>query len=173
MDELISLLASVIARPIERLYRSRERLSERPGIRITNFNYALLPFGISLFMCGITAVATYSLMHQKAQDLQQAMPWIAVLLMFAFVAFLFGLPRVLWLRIDGKIWKVRLVFSKRYSFDDVRRWGFLWSRSDLRHEPPPVEATFLIEFVDGSTFERIVSPRYANRIAAEMAKTAA
>jgi hypothetical protein len=172
MNTLMRLIARAIARPFERLYRAREGVGEGRGLKVSNLNYALVPFVLAFIVCGVAAVLTVALLRQKPEDLKSSLPWLAGLLLFAGAAFWLGSKRVLWLRIDDAMWLVRLFSAKQYAIRDLKRWGFLWGRTDVRHQPPPSEATFLIEFVDGTEFERIVAPHFAERIAAEMNRLA-
>ena len=168
MNTLIRLIAQAIARPFERIYRAREGIGDGRDLKISNLNYALVPFVIALLVCGLAAFLTVALLRQKPDDLRSSLPWLGGLLLFAGVAFWLGTKRVLWLRIDRAMKLVRLFSVKQYAITDVKRWGFLWGHTDIRHQPPPSEATFLIEFADGTEFERLVAPHLAERIAAEM-----
>lgn len=172
MNTLIRLIAQSIARPFERVYRAREGINKGRGLKVSNLNYALVPFVIALVVCGLAGIMTTALLRQKSGDLQSSLPWLGGLVLFAGVAFWLGTKRVLWLRINEDIWLVRLFSVKQYAITDLKRWGFLWGRTDVRHQPPSGEGTFLIQFTDGVEFERVVAPHFAERIAAEMNRLA-
>jgi hypothetical protein len=154
------------------MHRSREAAGVAHGVRVDNFNHALVPFVIALLVCGLNSLLTAALIRQNPNALKSSLPWVGVLLLFAGFAFWQGTRRVLWLRIDQSIWLVRLFAVKQYAIADLKRLGFLWGRTDLRHTPPPSAATFLIEFADGKEFERVVAPHVAARIAAAMNRLA-
>ena len=169
MNSLIRFLSEMIARPIERWFRSSEHLRHGDRIKIGNYNYALVPFVIALLIVGLATFLTVSLL-KKPDELRKSLPWAGAMLAFAAFSFWMGTRRVIWVRFDDAVIIARLFRTDRYVAEDVQRWGFLYGRSDVRHDPPVTESTFLIEFKDGSEFERVVSPQLAAGVAARMAQ---
>ena len=103
MNTLIRFLARAIARPVERFFRAREGVDEGRSLKVSNLNFALVPFGIAFLVCGLTAFMTVMLLRQKPEELKPSLPWLGGLFLFAAVMFWLGTKRVLWLRIDEAI----------------------------------------------------------------------
>lgn len=169
MNFLIRLCAQAVARGIERAMRARERVGDPGTLRIGNLNEALAPLFLALLVWGLGVLLAVVSVRSKNPPGRGFVISVTIgITLIGGLLFRLGVGRVLWLRIDDTIRLVRLFSVRRYGAADVKRWGFLYTRSDLRHEPPVCEASFRIELADGAEFERIVAPHVAERIAAAM-----
>jgi hypothetical protein len=141
-----------------------------PDVVLTNLNYALIAPFVLVLIGGITAYVVQREMHQH-----HSIEWLhpgflalnAVLLILAVVS----IRTVLAVRVGTEIVFYRAIGKLRFPRERLRHWGFEVSRGRYTRVPPPERVLFELELRDGPTFQTVVSPVTASRLADVLGET--
>ena len=137
-------------------------------IRVTNWNVALAPMVIALFL--LTLAALLGLEAWRKPESESIVVALGLLAGGAGSAVVF-VRSVLWLDI-GRDVIVRRALGERFDApDQIVGWGFQSANGAFSQGAPDRPAPFLIRFADGFQFRVAVSPHLAGRIVESLVAT--
>jgi hypothetical protein len=144
--------------PTGRVTRPRGALG---AVRVTNLNVALGKIVAAVVFCGaVGGLIAFALFEQVGWSVT-ASALVGGAAALAGAAVLCALP-VLWVDVSDNGVTLRKLFGGRaYSKDEVRRWGFEVSRGRATLAAPSGPCYFVVELIDGTFFEVLVSPHKA------------
>ena len=130
-------------------------------VRVTNWNVALAPLAIALFLLTLAALLGFEAWRKpESESIVVALGALAV---GAGSAVVFA-RSVLWLDIGRDVIIRRALGERIYASDQIVGWGFQSATGAFSQVAQDRPAIFLIRFADGFQFRVTVSPRLAGRI---------